>query len=130
MCCSVSAKSLNMFNLFLPLAGFPVILPSDIFFRRPSCLRICLHQLCIRIQMVSKILHFIYSLQYIHICHLILPDTLFHSSSSPHFKDLKPLCQLMTMCTSLFRPRSRDLSLPIVKLTLQEIHLFPLYLAL
>lgn len=34
---------------------------------------------------------FIYCLQYIHICHLILPAKLFHSSPSPHFKGLLPL---------------------------------------
>jgi len=50
---SFSAKSPSMFNLFLLLAGFPVIVHLNIFLRRPSCLRTCPSQLCFWCLMAS-----------------------------------------------------------------------------
>jgi len=40
-----SAEPLSVLNLLLPLAAFPIILPSSVFFRRSSCLRTCQSQL-------------------------------------------------------------------------------------
>ena len=40
---------------------------------------------------IQDISGFIYSLQYIHICHLIFPVNSLHSSPNPYFKLLKPL---------------------------------------
>jgi len=55
---SSSLQFLPLFSvhLFLPVAGFPIILPSNIFFRRPSYVRTCPRQLCFRRQMLPKIL--------------------------------------------------------------------------
>ena len=52
---SFSAKPLSMFNLLLPVGGFPITF-LQIFFRRPSCLRKCPSRLCFQHQVVSKIL--------------------------------------------------------------------------
>jgi len=78
-----------MFNLFLHLACFPVILPSNISHRRPSCLRKCPSQLCFWCQTVSNILLVSFTLCSLSVIgHLILPANLLHSSPNPHFKGL------------------------------------------
>jgi len=89
----LSPRPLSMFNLFLPLAGFPIILPFSMSFRKPSYLRTYQSQLRFRYQMVSKIclVSFIYSMQCICICHHILPANSLHSSPNPQFKGFKPL---------------------------------------
>ena len=89
----LSPKPLIMFNLFLPFAGFPIILPFSRSFRKPSYLRTYQSQLRFSYQMVSKrrLVSFLYSMQCIYICHHILAANSLHSSPNPQFKGFKHL---------------------------------------
>jgi len=86
----LSAKLLSMFNLFLHLAGFPIIVPSSIYFRKPrNRSKAAIFLASDGIQDTSD---FIYSLQCIRICHLVLAANPLRCSSYSSFQSIGLRC--------------------------------------